>query len=297
MQYLSMKVRSSWLPTTSSSPSQIRWEWLLLQSLVIITTLAYFTFIYLPILPIWKIILQKVVSSTLFISVSLAIIAHARGINCWFEIPLILWTVSTSILVGFSTQSLALSLPIFKPFWALVPSIVILLVTYFLNRKYHFLPRIMWQDLLTLSNLFYLLAGLTMGGLLALHLRFTAAFIPGLGRTVQFPFSVSDALTIVLIGFAAVGEELFFRQVVFTFLVDKRRFPFSRLQVQVTAMVFLLSMADALQTSMILAGIFIVMYRAALSLLNTTLRYRFRNLGVCIATNLTFSILFWVIRG
>lgn len=299
MQYLQLKVRNIWQPGPSRPVPEDRRTWLFMQVLVLLSTLNVFLFANLPISTIWQNVLRTVFSSTLFLIYALYVWAQPQKRGAWFLLPTAALLTAFTALAWLAYPSGLRSAGPGVLAWALLPTLLIPLISIALTHVFHLhiWPRIPWKELWSLSTLKSAVIGIGMGGLLGAQFAVTGQVTPGILGFPATQFSLSTLLIGVLIAVAALGEELFLRQVVYTFLRNRLHLSFGRIMLQIVAMSFLLYLFEAARYNLLSSAIIVIVFRLLLSVINTAMRHHSNSVGICIFANIAFSLIYWLAGG
>lgn len=299
MQYLQLKVRNVWQPGPSQPVQEDRRTWLFMQVLVLLSTLNVFLFANLPISPIWQNILRTVFSSTLFLIYALYVLARPQKRGGWFLLPTAALLTAFTALAWLAYPDGLRSAGPGVLAWALLPTLLVPAFSIGITRVFHLdiWPKIPWNELWDVNVLKNAVIGIAMGGLLGAQFAVTGQVTPGILGFPATQFSLSTVLIGVLIAVAALGEELFLRQVVYSFLRNRLRLPFVRIMLQIVAMSFLLYLFESARYNLLSSAMIVIAFRLLLSVVNTALRHHMNSVSVCVFANVAFSLIYWLAGG
>ncbi len=293
MEALLLKIRNNLRVHRQNIKSRQNREWRNVLILILVTSMGLL--LLYPFIQTWR-------SHNLFLIFLFSPILFLQGLNKFFDgLP-----QKNILVLAFSLVFTALSAfvwfinPSFTPAifphsaWSSLLAILLawVILAWIFEKN---IPQSRRYSLLPSYPFIHIASGAFMGIGMALHALLVARFLPNFNLPLP---TLNTEKTVWLFGlFAGLiipSEELFFRGRLFSLLFDSKTFPLSKtilwisllnLIVYIPPIIYLSSSINTLSM-----GIITFIYKFILSAVSVYIIYRWRNMYVCFAANLAFSM-------
>ncbi len=297
MHFMNFRVRRDWQELELQKITAYQKLWLILQGLVIISSLLIFVLNEQSLSSPWKESLRTILSSVIYLLIPAWVIhkANGEGNRKFFFTVLIFiglgclgWLTYPGVFRSNPAQFL--SFPVLLVL--LVPLISGIWLVYLLNGGQ---KKSKALGLRTDNWLLDILLGTAAGIMLGVHLLLTTILLPG----SKFPVMPDGPTLLWLLSFqlglTALGEELLFRGWGFNLLFEGLKNPLWMVVIQLAVFNILIYLVQMIVSPTIITGLFIVLYRLLLSIVNTILRYHQGSLIPGLVSSTILGIFLWMI--